>query len=63
MKIKTEQFNIRCKICGSNENKLEENSKFKMLYEDSYTDHRVYLICCHCGNKEFLFSYTTSTYV
>jgi len=55
-------FNIRCKTCGSDKWKLEYSEKFNNYHNDSYTDHFVYLVCCHCGYKATLYRYYTTSY-
>jgi len=56
------EFTIRCNQCGSNEHKIERSEELleDEDYEEGFTDHWIHLICCHCGNKELIDSYTTT---
>jgi len=53
-------FIIECQICNSKENSLEHREKFNNYYDDSYTEHFVYLVCDECGNKKLIYSYNVS---
>jgi len=52
-------FHIECKNCHSNSTSIKHTEKFNMWYDDSYTEHWVYLVCDECDNKELIYSYDT----
>ena len=52
-------FHIECKVCHSNSTSINHTEKFNMWYDDSYTEHWVYLVCDECDNKELIYSYDT----
>ena len=53
-------FHVECQKCHSNNYKIEHDSKLNMAYDDSFTEHYVYLVCKECSNKTSIYEYVTA---